>query len=398
MKLRINSYSPGRSLALIIMSVLMIVPAAYSHDSSVPRKNRQTFYHIQGQDITRLSAWASQADGKGSNPRSFESDSTQWTILHDVSLNGQFTIKGRNSAILVEGNDLASATLTLLPGAQLNALVDVAESGQLNILSRHYPTLGMLLPGSTVVFTLDEKVIPYHDYYNLSLVGCKPVFKEAADKTVKVRGTLTLSGNVVFPQARDNVEYNFLFHGPYTQQINTGKNVLRAFNIVFKKSEGIVRMMQGNTISADNHLLLEFTQDAAFDDYESTLISGKDVTIKGSANNYNFSGTLVLSGQQEGMVAAPAGGRSEIVIDGTESPVVLNNLIIRNTTPQSTTGFSNNTLRRIEIRNDFIVESTAAGKILFNENQVHVGKEFKVQNGFKGSIEKRENVKSTNKG
>lgn len=399
MKQRINSISPAayKSLALWIMSFLLVLPAAYSLDPDTgARKNRQIFYHLQGQDITRLSAWASQPDGKGARPQSFESDSTQWTLLHDVTFSGQLTIKGRNSAILIAGNDLANATLTLLPGSQLNALVDVAESGQLNILSSHYPTLGKMLPGSTVVFTLDEKVIPYHDYYNLSLVGCNPVFREAADKTVKVQGTLTLTGNVVFPQVRNKVEYNFLFHGPYTQQINTGKNILRAFNITFRKNEGIVRMMNSNTLAAANQLWLEFTEEAVFDDNEATLVSGKDVTIKGSSSNYNFTGTLIL--EQEAMATgASAGNRSEVVIDGAEPPVVLHNLIIRNKGPQSTTVFSNNSLRRIEVRNHFTVESSATGKILFNENQVQVGKEFKVQNGFKGSIDNRENVKTGDK-
>jgi hypothetical protein len=365
--------------------MILLPLAVYSTSSEVNEITYKVYYNVDGKDITSLSSWASPADG--THPSGFGIQNTLWTITNSTLFNGELSISGRNSKILISGTDTKVVTLTLMPGSKLNALVDVEESGQLNILSSNYPQFGEMQTGSTVIFSLDEKHIPYHDFFNLTLLGCNPRFVDATDMTVKVRGALTLSGDVTFPQARNGVNYNFHFYGPWSQQIGTNGNVFRAYNITIQKPEGSIRIHPEAIISADNNIIFDLTEQAMLDDNGAQIYSGNKIKISGIPSSYNFTGTFILAGTEAGIVnGAEAGNTYSIEMD-KNSHVIFHNIHIDANNKDGEFNLGVNSTQPFEMNGNLIIDADADGLVRFSFKQAIIRGEFTTEEGFKGKVE-----------
>lgn len=371
---------------LFVIAALGICCSVFAQNQP---KAKEVYYHIEGKDLAQTTSWTSQHGGKGSKPQNFASDSTLWIVSSDILLTGQWTVSGQNSRVLVSGNDFQKATLVLMPGSQLNAIVDVGPTGQLNILSDNYPRWGEMHEGSTVVFSLDKKIIPYHDFYNLTLLGITPVFKEDGDNTLKIRGSLTLEGDVVFPAARDAVRYNFLFYGKSTQKIDTNDNILRAWDIRFNKTEGLIRLMPNTNISADHLMQITISEEGLFQDNSTTYYVGNHLAIKGSESNFDLEGTFIMAGKEPGIVdGAVAGSTYTIASNDSEvNLVALPNIIIRANNRSGEFLFECPPGRNVIIKGNLLVEKQAAGTIRFCNQGVKFQGNYIVEEGFKGKVE-----------
>ncbi len=349
----------------------------------------RVYYNIAGQDVAQTTSWTSQADGKGRNPQNFAADSMVFVITSDVILSAQWSVSGQDSKIVVWGNEFQTATLVLLPGSQLNALVEVGPSGQLNVLSDYYPRWGLMHEGSTVVFSLDKKIIPYHDFYNLTFLGITPVFEESADNTVSIRGSLKLEGEVVFPAARNAVAYIFLFHGNSSQQINTQDNILRAWNILFEKTEGVIRLMPNTMVSADNLMHFSITEEALFQDNSATFYVGNHLKINGSESNFDWAGTFIMASKEMNIVdGAGAQNTYTIALHGsTKKPVALPNVIIRANNRGGEFRFECPSESIVNIKGNLLVEKQAAGTIRFCSQGVKIHGDYIVEKGFRGQVD-----------
>jgi hypothetical protein len=381
-----NNYIVKKAIfSLTLFLICLIQPSVFSATNNVDQISYTVFYNIDGKDIANLTSWASAADGK--HPSSFGSHNTLWTISNSALLSGEISITGRNSKMLISGTDTRVVTLTLMPGSKLNALVDVEESGQLNILSSNYPKFGVMQTGSTVIFSLDDKIIPYHDFFNLTILGSNPKFVEAEDKTVKVRGALTLTGKVTFPQARNGVRYNFHFYGPWSQHITTNGNVLRAFNISFEKPDGAIRLLPETIISADNNISFNIKGDAVLDDNGATFYAGNSISLSGMASNYNFSGTFILAGTEDGIVNSAAAGNTYSIDLEESSNIVFHNIHIKANNKGGVFSLGGKATNPFEMNGNLIIDSKADGIVKFNNKQAIIRGEFKTEEGFKGKVE-----------
>ncbi len=356
----------------------------------------KAYFYQPGTDIKLLSSWNSAPDGSGNTPASFNLDNTTWRIEEDAVLEGQLNISGLNSRVVVSGDNLDIKTLILLPDSKLDAAIDVEEAGQLNIMTNNYPILGIMHPGSNVAFTSGTKVIPYHDYFSLTIVDANPVFSAAPDQTIKIRGGITLTGDVVFPDARGGSEYNFHFYGPWLQNISTNGNVLRAYNMIFEKTEGLVRTTTTSRISSDNQLTFNFSGTALFEDQGATIYAGNSVNIAGSPSNFNFTGTLILAGIEPGVVRGAGTANNFNIRESstlnTNPKAALNNLIVRVANTGGEFRFRDGTSNLFEIKGNLIVEAQANGRIRFYGNDVKIGGNLIIEEGFKGVIDIIENL------
>jgi hypothetical protein len=372
---------PLKKALLNYVLIVMLAGFLSVHNTFGQKANAPVFYNIAGKDISKLSAWSSLEDGSGSQPRSFSANGATWYIIHNANLMNKVAITGRGSKIVVTGDENKSVRLTLLPDSELNALVEVQQYGLLNILSDRYPRLGIMHPGSTVTFSLDEKVIPYHDYFNLVLVETNPVFDKSTNPVIRIHGSLTLRGNVKFPEPAD-AEYSLHFTGPWFQVIQTDKNVLRAFNISIEKTSGEMRIQRESKISAYNMLVIELEEDAVLDDNGSVFYAGAGISLRGTNKNLNLTGTMVLAGKDKDALNTHNSGSQYVV---STAGVDLPNIIVKGNNHNGEYIFRNTAGDTLEFRGSFFVDGHAGGHIRF-DNKVKFQGEYSVSDDFKGTI------------
>jgi hypothetical protein len=341
------------------------------------------FYNIAGKEITELSGWSTKEDGTGTQPRSFSVNRATWHIIHNVNLLNKVSITGRDSKIIVRGDEQTPVRLTLLPGSEVNALVDVDAFGSLNILTENYPRFGIMHSGSTVTFGMDSRLIPSHDFYNLVLLQTTPVFENKPKIVVKIRGSLTLRGNVPFPIPDENDGYSFHFTGPDFQVIQTGDNVLRAHNLSFDKSSGLLRILHGSKISAENQIIVKMAEDAVFEDSSSHLYAGKGISLSGKGHNFKLDGTMVLGHTEEGVPADRMAGFPFIV---TTTGIGLPNIIIKGDNQGGEYVFKNTAGDTLEFKGNLFIEAGAAGNIKFDNSKVIIRGDYSVSDEFNGTI------------
>ncbi len=354
--------------------------------SGYPKSPPAVFYSKPIGALNQLSTWGSQPDGGGIAPTSFNIDFATFFVHNrpEVALQEDWSVGGSGSKVILgDGENPVHLTLN----AWLDAVVDISEMATLTLAVGNYPVFGDIESGSKVIFTGNALQIPYATYHHLQLDDIVPEFN--GNGTVSVRGDLTLSGAVNMPDARGGSEYSILFSGPYHQIINTNGNVLRSFNMNFVKAEGAVNFAEGSIISTDNQLTLNIGADAAFHDNGIAIYAGNSVNIAGDGGAYNFTGTLILAGTEDGIVKGVGAGNNFNIRESGNTNIVaeLNNLVISVENTDGEFRFRDGSSNVFTINGDFIVQSEAAGRIRFYENELFVSGNFIIEEGFAGSID-----------
>ena len=373
------------------------------------------FYSKPSGDLAELTTWGTEPDGSGEAPESFELHTARFHIVNreSATLSGDWRVDGIDSRVIV-GNGINEITLRV--ASRLEAVVNIMEEATVELASSHIPHLNILENGSNVIFSGNAVNIPYVSFSNLVIDDIDPSFKsidegngggdasgndntdssESRDGSgdIEIRGNLELRGTVGMPDARGSDEYSLMFTGNNNQLISGNGNVLRGYNVTFEKQSGSVAFSTANggtVLSSDNQLILNISGDAMFKDNGIDIYAGNSVNIDGSPANYDFTGTLILAGTEEGIVKGAGNNNNFNVRDsGSNNSLpraALNNIIVRAENPDGEFRFRDGGPNQLVIKGDLIVEQGAAGRIRFYENDVYVGGDLVLEDGFSGSID-----------
>jgi hypothetical protein len=352
----------------------------------IPTANPVIYYSKATGPLESLSTWGTLPDGTGNSPANFSADYATYNLRNRTTtvLSNSWTVTGFDSRV-VAGDGINSIVFTV--NAPLFAKVEVSNLATLTLSNQIIPDLAELHEGSAVIYTGMAQNVPYTNFHHLTFSGVTPVFN--GNGTITIGGNLNLTGTVNMPDARGSSEYSFMFAGYAAQQINTGGNVLRSYNMIFVKTQGSIGFAGGSTISSDNQLTFNIGADAAFSDNGITIYAGNSVSIAGAENSYLFTGTLILAGSEPGIVKGSGAGNNFNIRQGDNTnPVApLNNLVVRVANTGGEFRFRDGTTNTFTIKGDFIVEGSADGLIRFYQNDVFIGSDFIVEEGFAGSIE-----------
>jgi hypothetical protein len=365
------------------------------------------FFSKSTGELNDLSTWGAVFDGSGEQPPSFGLHSAKYHVRNreTAELNSPWEVTGIESSVIA-GDGINEIVFEV--NAAMEARVDLMPDATLHLSHSLIPEPGDLRDGSTVIFAGLAATIPYHSYYNLTIDGTDPFFE--GNGTVSIRGNLTLEGNVTMPAARGSNLYNLEFTGSHDQLISGNGNVVRGYNITFDKAGGMVSFPAGNSetpgtgettnggtsangatiLSSDNQLIMNMTGESMFGDSGITIYAGNSVNIGGNTGSYNFTGTLVLAGIEEGIVNGAGSGNNFNIRDsnqGNANPVAeLNNIIIRAQNSDGEFRFRDGTTNRITVKGNLTIESAAAGRITFYENSLHIGGDLVIEDGFPGDV------------
>ncbi|MDR4989358.1 MAG: T9SS type A sorting domain-containing protein [Bacteroidales bacterium] len=352
----------------------------------LPFTGATTFYFSGTGALNDTDHWGRNADGSGENPQDFTSDNQIFVIANtaSVTLSDAWAVTGLGSRVVV--GDGADAT-TLIVDAVLDATVDVAGQGTLRLQNSHIPAWSSGEPGSSVIFAVDAVNIPYGTYHHLELIDVNPVF--TGNGTVALTGNLTLTGAVQFPDARDAAEYNLVFSGDAEQLITGNGNTVRSYETTMTKTAGSVSLVAGNggtTLSTDNQLIMNFSSTALFSDNGNDIYAGNSVNFAGDTNSYNLTGTLILAGTIEDVVLGAGAGNNFNIRESTtlnNQPVAaLNNVHIQVANTGGEFRFRGGPV----MKGDLKVLTGADGQLRFYDEEVRIGGDFIIQEGFSGSI------------
>jgi|LSQX01.1.fsa_nt_gb hypothetical protein len=345
-------------------------------------------------DLSMLSSWGSEPDGSGSSPESFSNNNISWFIHNRTvtNLDNDWNVNGSGSKVIA-GDGINAMTLTV--NAWLNGLLDVSTGTTLVLKNEQQPVLGELSSGSTVKFMNNATIIPYKEFSNIIISGIDPEFSE--NGTITVKGNLNLEGDVVMPDARGAAQYSIVFNGTGDQLIDTDGNVLRSYNMNFEKEDGNISFAIGSIISTDNQLTFYFTNEAKLNDNGILMYAGNSVNIGGNPDAYDFSGTLILAGTEEGIVNGSGSGNNFNIREtkdiNNNAVAPLNNLIIRVANTGGEFRLRDGTTNDFTVKGNLIVESGATGRIRFYNNDISIGGNFIVEEGFAGTIDATKSIR-----
>lgn len=346
--------------------------------------NLNTFYYAGSGDLNDVQNWSTNENGiGGSQPANFTNDDVEYIITNtsSVSLTSDWTVSGANSLVTL-GN--ASDEVSLTIQANLAALIQVENAATLRLENASIPTF-VANEGSTLIFLGDASDVPYTNYHNLVFDNVNPQFD--GNGALVISGDVSLEGNVTLPVARDANEYNFTFSGDFDQAINTNGNLFRSYEISVQKTAGSFDL-NGN-ISTDSQLVLNFSGSSSFNDNGNTIFAGNSVNVDGLESAYNFTGTLVLADFEEGVVNGSGDGNNFNVRDsGSNDNAVaaLNNVIVSAVNESGQFRFRDGTTNVFKIKGDFIIKSQVLGGIRFYNNEIELGGDFIIENGFQGTF------------
>ena len=352
---------------------------------------KYNFYSKPDGDLADLSTWGSEPDGSGDNPGSFHLHTALFYVNNreETDLNSAWDVTGIDSRVIV-GDDINNMTLTV--NSPMNAVVDVMENATLELAGIGLPRLNNLKTGSGVIISNEAPFIPYASYHNLKINSIDPSFEEDGD--IEIRGDLTLEGTVQMPDARDAHRYDLKFSGSGDQVISGNGNIVRGYNITFDKAGGKVSFSDengGTILASDNQLTLNMGAGAMFEDSGIDIYAGNSVNIAGDATSYDFTGTLILADFEEGIVRGAGEGNNFNIRDSgsnnSSAVAGLNNLVVRAANQGGEYRFRDGGNNRFTVKGDLVFESTASGRIRFYNNQVIIGGNLIIENGFKGTVD-----------
>jgi hypothetical protein len=353
--------------------------------------NAINFYTKSVGSLTDLTTWGTEPDGSGEPPPSFDLNAVKYHIHNRDSdvLDADWQFGGKDSRVIL-GDGTNNYSLRV--NSEINAVIDVRSGSTLELTNSVIPELGIIEDGSSLILAGETPTIPYVSFYNLTINSINPVFDR--NGTIRIRGNLSLEGSVTMPDARGAAEYSIRFSGSSDQSIEGNGNILRGYDITFDKSGGAVSFSEaggGTVLSADNQLRMTMAGDAMFTDNGIMIYAGNSVNIAGNPEAYDFTGTLILAGTEEGIVNGAGSENNFNVRDSNRNnsnmAAALNNLIIRANNENGEFRFRDGTGNLFIIKGDLIVESGAAGRIRFFENELQIGGNLIIEEGFSGPVD-----------
>ena len=331
------------------------------------------FYSRSEGDLDLPSSWGNLPDGSGISPDSFNMDSAVYYILNrpEAAISGDWSVSGTDSKVVLgDGSD--PVILTIPTENHFSGLMDLADNATLILQNTTIPQLSDIAPLSTVVFKQNEKVtIPARTYGHLHLVNDRKQFSGSYTVTGLFRAedvelifdgesSLTLEGDLSYPgnvvtSGPENV--NILVTGKNDQVFTAGyPNQLDGRNIYLEKSQGSFTL--ATDLYARNNLRLGFSGSATFSDGGHLLRLDDDLRISGSNNNYDLSGTILLTAE---------GGTNDLEIYN----VALNNLVI-DVKGDARPDF-NDSRNPVIINNDLTIKSHSSRPVRLGEKIYHIG-------------------------
>lgn len=347
----------------------------------------QAFYSKATGDLNDLGTWGDQTDGTGTAPANFTDDSQVFYIHNNLNptISDNWEVSGLGSNVIL-GDGTDNITFTVPTTNFFTGNIDIEDNAVLVLQNTVTPTLGDLEEGSTVVYSENAVGIMYHAYHHLVIDDIDPVF--TGDNQLSVAGDFTLSGTVNMPDARDIDEYDILFNGSGNQTITGNGNVVRAYNAVISKTNGIISLATNTTFSTDNQIQFFIESPAVFQDNGNSIHAGNSVNMGGDQAAYELTGTLILNDFETGIVKGSGDGNNFNIREGANTNIVaeLNNLVVRAVNQGGQFRFRAGTSNSVVVKGDFVVEEQVAGNLRFYANTLEVKGDFMIEENFLGGF------------
>lgn len=349
------------------------------------------FYSKSEGEINELSTWGTNPDGSGEGPESFCMYGAEFHIHNraEVELSAPWHVTGKGSTVTAGDN---RNPFFMKAEAPFDATLDVAYNATVELQNSQVPQIGRVSKNSKVIFSGQADFVPAGSYFHLVLDGINPWFSDGT--IIELRGDLILKGNVAMPDARGSKRYDLYFTGYHDQVIRANGNLIRGYNIGFNKTGGVITFSGdegGATLSSDNQLMMIMGRNARFNDNGISIYAGNSVNIDGAAGSYNFTGTLILADEKEGVVRGAGSNNNFNVRDSNESQsntvAVLNNIIIKARNKNGEFRFRDGGNNRFRVKGDFVVKKQCDGRIRFYDNELFIGGDFIIEEGFPGAVD-----------
>ncbi len=153
----------------------------------------QFFTQAGATQLNNLASWRTQG---GIVPTSFSDNGQVFVIRHNLPIGGPWTVEGVASKVVVDNG----STLTI-SNELIDATIDIAGDGILNLTGSVVPKLGTLSATSTV--NHGPTTVRRVAYGNLNLTATDAVFN-FADGETEVKGNLTTASGVSLQGAASN--------------------------------------------------------------------------------------------------------------------------------------------------------------------------------------------------
>ncbi len=260
----------------------------------------KTFYLKSTGDISDINNWGSNADGTGTIPLNFTSNSLTLIINRDANLSTNFIANGLNSKLVIKKNK----NLTLMPSANLNSVLDLEDGSTLDNQSTNQVTFGKISPTSTVIFS-SNAVIPSISFGKIILAG-NASKKKLSSGTLHILGDLLIKDQIDFStSATDNT---IDLKGNLTCQQNINTSDKKFLNFVFSSSGnqllssiGVNALFNSLSLTTGTNLNLDAnTQpeigNLILNDGSKFIISNNTISITTSLNPINQKGQIESNG------------------------------------------------------------------------------------------------------
>ncbi len=329
----------------------------------------KSFYSRAEGHLNELSTWGSRNDGSGESPDSFSAPGTVYHIRNRsaASVSDNWAVSGVSSKVVL-GNDSDQVVFTIPSSFSLAGRMDITANATLVLQNTVIPDFNHISPMSTIVFEQNELVIIpplvygslhlknsikgfYGDYSIPGNFRAEDVELSFIDLTsLSLQGDLSYLGNVGTGNPQN---VNIKAEGNNDQVFfSEDNNQVDAYNFNIEKSGGSFTTATG--IYARNNLRIDFTGDAFFSDGGHTLRLNDDLRIRGSENNFDITGTILLT--------AETGTNDMEIID-----VALNNLVI-DVGGDARVDF-NDATELIRINNDMIIRSSSSRPVRLRDKR-----------------------------
>ncbi|MFN4123168.1 MAG: T9SS type A sorting domain-containing protein, partial [Flavobacteriales bacterium] len=204
-----------------------------------------------------------------------------------------------------------------------------------------------------------------------SQLGC------TATSELNIQGNSTfrlISGGAMNNSCLDNL--TFITGGNSSTATFTGNgNAIKAYNFnSVKATSGGLTLSANTPFEVKNNFTINYAPGTAqLVDNDNTLTIGDDLRLKGTASNFNLTGTIVLTCANSGTGQADIEVESGNTTDAIQAH--LNNLTINSSNNDANVRFQGQTGNNtITIKNHFTIQSMGAGReIRLHENTLRVG-------------------------
>jgi hypothetical protein len=268
-----------------------------------------SYFNKPAGNLNEIDSWGREPDGSGQKPGSFDTPGAVYHFRNgeDATLSGNWTVSGMLSKVVLGGEE--PVTFIIPPHHSYSGPISVGDNATLVIHNAFVPELKTVSPLSTVAFEQNEFVfIPARSWGSLHFRGGIKVFSGeyrvegnfmaedtglsfASPTSLILKGDIDYTGSVNTKQP-ENV--NILATGTTNQLFRAEDgNQIDAYNFYVEKTSGSLTMAAD--ICAINNLRLDISDRALFSDGGHTLQLGDDLRIRGGQENFDLSGTVLLT-------------------------------------------------------------------------------------------------------